>query len=150
MAQRQSQGLGGSTLKSTNDISGQVTAVTNGNTVGSPNANAVGLTAMLDTSNDDSFVINTTGRTQWSLGVIEDTPKAGDPGKISTVNGTITKVWTGGAITRGDKLVPDTSGRAVTMTTTPAYTFAIALETAAGAGVLISAMLYHIYVPTTP
>jgi hypothetical protein len=55
-----------------NDISGLLTDVTNGNTVGSTKKNAVGLAAMPDTANDDSFVINTTGRTAWSLGVIED------------------------------------------------------------------------------
>lgn len=149
MGAAQSQGLGGLSYKSTNDISGTVADVTNGNTVGSAFKNAVGLAAMPDTANDASFVINTTGRTAWSLGIIQDTPKAGMPGQIASVQGTSCKAWLGGTVTRGDKLVPDTSGRLVTMTTTPAYVVAIAQESGV-VGTLIEAVIYSAYIPTTP
>lgn len=149
MSRRQSQGLGGLSYTSTNDLSGAVTDVTNGNPVGSTKKNAVGLFAIADTANDVSFVVNTTGRTVPSLGVIADTPAAGVPGKIDSVDGTSTKVFCGGTITRGDKLVSDSSGRAVTMTTTPAYVEAIAQESGV-AGQLIEAVIQRRYIPTTP
>ena len=46
MSQSQSQGLGGLSLKSTADLSGTLTDVTNGNSVGTTYKNAVGLFAV--------------------------------------------------------------------------------------------------------
>ena len=149
MSQNQTQGLGGLSYKSTNDLSGTVSDVTNGNTIGSAYKNAVGLFVVADTANADSFVL-ASAITVPVLGVLGDTPLAGQPGQIDSVPGTITKVWSGGVISKGDKLVPDANGRAVTMTTTPAYVGAVALEAATGAGYLISARLAEFYIPTTP
>ena len=148
-SQRQSQGLGGLSLISTNDLSGTVSDVTNGNTIGSAYKNAVGLFVVADTANADSFVL-ASAITVPVLGVLGDTPKAGQPGQIDSVAGTITKVWSGGAISKGDRLVPDSNGRAVSYSTTPCYIGAIALEAASGAGYLISARLAEFYIPTTP
>ena len=148
-SQRQSQGLGGLSLISTNDLSGTVSDVTNGNTIGSAYKNAVGIFVVADTGNADSFVLASV-ITVPVLGVLGDTPKAGQPGQIDSVAGTITKVWSGGAISIGNRLVTDSSGRAVAVSTTPAYVAAVALESASGAGYLISARLAEFYIPTTP
>lgn len=147
--QRQSQGLGGLSLVSTNDLSGTASDVSNGNPIGSAYKNAVGLAAIADTANADSFVL-ASGITVPVLGVIGDTPKAGQSGQLDSVDGTVVKVLSGGAISIGNRLVPDSSGRAVAISTTPAYVFAVALEAATAAGQLIAARLYSVYVPTTP
>ena len=144
MAQAQTQGLGGLTYKSTADLSGTVTDVTNGNPVGSTYKNAVGLAAVADASNACSF--NVAGANALILGVILDTPKAGQAGSIQSVRGSSAKVLSGGVFAIADKLVTDSNGRFVLACATAKLVCAIAQEASTAAGQLVEAVLVDSYV----
>ena len=144
MSQSQTQGLGGLTYKSTNDLSGTVVDVTNGNPIGSTYKNAVGLAAIADTGNACSIVV--AGANALVLGVILDTPKAGQPAQIQSARGTSAKVLSGGVFAIGDKLVTDSNGRAVLAGSTAKLVYAVAQEASTAAGLLIEAVLVDSYV----
>ena len=142
MSQNQTQGLGGLSYKSTNDLSGTVSDVTNGNPVGSLYKNAVGLFAIPDTANACSFVV--AGANAKTIGVICDTPKAGQPGQIQTVGSA--KVFTGGVVAVGDLIQTDSNGRGITASGAAQIIVGRAMEAASAAGQLIEVVLFASYV----
>src|SRR5689334_1292939 len=79
-----------------------------------------------------------------SAGVQQDKPTAqGDAGSVAVV-GQVSKVVAGAAFNAGAKLMVDGSGRGITATTGN-FVNAIALEAAAGAGSVVSALLVGPY-----
>lgn len=144
MSQKQTQGLGGLSYKSTNDLSGSAADVTNGNPIGTTYKNGKGLAVIADTANDCSIVI--AGANARVLGVLADTPKAAQAAKVESVRGTSVKVLTGAAVTRGDNLQTDANGRAITGAGAAQKVFAIAMESASAANRLIEAVLVDVYV----
>lgn len=143
MSQKQTQGLGGLSYKSTNDLSGTVSDVTNGNPVGTQFKNGVGLVVIPDVSNDVSFVL-ASDASKRALGVLTDNPKAGQAGKIDSARGTSTKVLCGATVTRGDKLMPDAYGRSITLTSGGHHGHAEAMESGV-VGQMIEAVLTDEY-----
>ena len=142
MAQAQSQGLGGLSLRSTADLSGTLTDVTGGNSVGTTYKNAVGLAAIYGAA--AYFAV--AGSNAAIIGVICDTPVAGQSGNIQSVRGTSAKVLTGAAVTVGDNLITDSNGAFITATGAAQKVCGIALQTASGAAQLIEAVLVDGYV----
>ena len=142
MSQNQTQGLGGLSYKSTNDLSGTVSDVTNGNTVGSLYKNAVGLFVISDTANACSIVL--AGANAPSIGVLCDTPKAGQPGQVQTVGSA--KVLSGAAVAIGDNIMTDASGRGVPASGATQHIVGKAMEAASAAGQLIEVVLRNDYV----
>ncbi len=141
MSQGQSQGLGGVAYKSTNDLSGTASDVTNGNPIGSTFKNAVGLAVVVDTSNASSVVLASSAVAVKVLGICLNTPKAGDVMQIASARGTSCKVLAGAAVSVGDKIEVDSSGRGITSATAAHKIFGVALEAASGAGVLFECLL---------
>lgn len=144
MGSRQSQGLGGLSFKSTADLSGLVTDVTNGNPIGTTFKNGVGLAVIADVNNDASFVL-AADASKRPLGVLGDNPRAGQAGKVESARGTSTKILTGAAVVRGAVLMPDAFGRGITLTAGAHYGYAVAMESASGANLLIEAVLTDEY-----
>ena len=143
MSQSQPQGLGGMTLKSTADLSGQLVNVTTGNPIGTTYLNAVGLFAAAGVAG--YFAV--AGAGVLPLGVILNTPTSDQPGQLQTVRGTTVKVLSGAAIAIGDMLMIDSAGRAITQTGSGArITVGMALETATAASQLIEAVLLDGYI----
>ena len=68
----------------------------------------------LDTNGQIIVNINNHGN-QGVIGVVQDTPLAGDPGLVCGL-GAITKVMCGGTITAGQAVMSDNLGRAVAAT----------------------------------
>ena len=141
MQYEETQGLGGlGSLKSTNDLSGMVADVTNGNPVGTTCKNGSSLMVIQDTNNDDSFVLAANATTPV-LGVLDDNPKAGQAGKVKSVPGCIYKILAGAQITRGQKIISDAYGRAIPYASSGAgitYVVGIAQESISGAGICVS------------
>lgn len=142
MSQGQSQGLGGISLKSTNDVSGLTADVTNGNPVGTTYKNGIGMAVVADTV-AASFVI--AGSNVVILGVLRTNPKAGQPGQIGTARGGSEKCLAGGTVAVGDKLITDSSGRFITATGAAQKIVGIAVE-AATVGLPFEAVLVDSYV----
>lgn len=74
-------------------------------------------------------------------GILQDKPAAADrPAQVGTTPGRISKMKAGAAITNGDNLTPDSTGRGVTATSGDVVG-AKALEAASGANVIIAVLL---------
>ena len=129
MSQKQTLGLGGLSYKSTSDLSGLVSDVTNGNPIGTKYKNAIGLIVIADVNNDASFVLAADASKPY-LGVLEDNPRAAEPGNIQSNRGASAKVLAGGTVTRGDKIMSDSNGRGVTLTSGGHHGIGIAVESA--------------------
>jgi len=140
MSQKQSLGLGGLGYKSTADLSGTVSDVTNGNPIGTKYKNAIGLAVIADVNADSSFVLAADASKPY-LGVLDDNPRAGEPGNVQSARGSSAKCLAGAAVTRGDKVMSDAYGRAITLTGGGHHGFGIAMESAAAAGALIEVVL---------
>ena len=90
----------------------------------------------LDTANNESVVV-CSANSDRVVGVVTNKPTAGQPATVMCYG--ITKVQAGGTITRGDPLMSDASGHAVTATgTNPS--FALALSSSAS-GQLFDALI---------
>ena len=146
MSQSQSQGLGGLSYKSTNDLSGTATDVTNGNAIGTTYKNGIGMAVIADASNANQVVL--AGANALILGVLQNNPKAGEAAQIQSVRGTSAKVLVGTvtSIVPGAKLITDSSGRFVIATSSAQLVCAIAMETPTNAGDLIEAVLVDSYI----
>ena len=143
MSQRQTQGLGGlGNLKSTADLSGQVTDVTNGNPIGSTYKNGAGLFVIYGAAGYFALA----GANARCIGVLDNTPKAGQAGNIQSVRGTTAKVLSGGIIAVGALLQTDAYGRVATAASSAQVIVAQALEAATAAGQLIEVVLMDSYV----
>ncbi len=145
MSQKQSQGLGGLSYKSTNDLSGTASDVTNGNANGGTTyKNAIGMALVADTANACSVVL--AGANVKILGVCANNPKAGEPAQLDSVRGTSTKVLVGAAVAKGDKLMTDSNGRFITAASTAQHICGVAMEAASAAGQMVEAVLLDDYV----
>ncbi len=103
--------------------------------------------ADLSASQFCAVVVNNTGKVAVAGanvridGILEDTPNAA--GKRESICGSgITRVKAGGAVTAGDLLETDSSGRAVTSSTAGHLVFGVALASASGAGSLIPVRVF--------
>ena len=143
MSAAQDLGIGGLAYTSTNDLSGTVTDVTNGNPIGSTFKNGTGMAVIVDTANEASVVL--AGANALILGVLINTPKAGEAAAIQSVRGSAAKVLLGGTVAKGDKLNTDSSGRLVTATTGAQLICAQAQE-AGVVGQLVQAVLLDSYI----
>lgn len=144
MSQEQDLGLGGLAFRSTNDLSGTLTDVTNGNPLGSPFKNGAGLAVVIDPSNSKNVVL--AGANVPIIGVLANTPKAAEAADVRGVRGSSRKVLAGAAIAVGAKLSTDAYGRMVTAAGAAQIIVAIAAEAASAAGDLIEAVLIDSYV----
>lgn len=144
MSQSQGLGIGGLSYKSTNDLSGLATDVTNGNPIGTAFKNGIGLAVIADVNNDVSIVL-ASDQTKRVVGVLMDNPKAGQPCQVRTVRGASAKCLAGAVVTRGDKVMSDAYGRAITLTAGGHHGFGVAMESAAAAGALIEVVLSDEY-----
>lgn len=88
---------------------------------------------------DASGTLATPGAGGYAIGVIQDTPIAGEPGAVC-FPGDITKVHCGGAFSPGDDLATNASGYAV-VATSGAYVLGQALVT--GANTKIATILFQ-------
>jgi hypothetical protein len=140
----QSQGLGGLSYKSTNDLSGTVADVTNGNPVGTPYKNGKGLVVIQDSANDLQVILAADASLRV-LGVLGNAPKAGQAAQVKSVRGTSAKVLSGAAFIKGSKLMPDANGRSILLTAGGHHGHAVAMEAATAAGQLIEAVLTDEY-----
>ena len=145
MSQAQPQGLGGLSYKSTADLSGMVSDVSNGNAIGTTYKNGIGMAVIADANYANQVVLATNGD-DLILGVLANNPKAGEAAQIQSVRGSSAKVLAGAAITAGDKLITDSSGRFITASGAAQLVCGIAMEAATGAGDLIEAVLVDSYV----
>jgi len=94
----------------------------------------------LEWDGSDATVANAI--TDVPVGVLQNKPTADRAAEVVMLGGT--KLVAGGAITAGDLIGVDTSGRAVALTVgtdTTAYILGRALSSATGAGIIISAMI---------
>jgi hypothetical protein len=150
MSYEESQGLGGlGSLKSTNDLSGTVSpGVTNGNPVGTLYPNGANLIMKQDPANDNSFV-PAAAATDIPIGVLDDNPMACQAGNIKSVGGTIKKVLSGAAVTRGQRVVSDAYGRGIPYAGVPAFVVGIAMESVAAAGLPFAVELRFMTVDVT-
>lgn len=139
----QDQGLGGLAYKSTNDLSGLASDVTNGNAIGTTYKNGIGMAVVPDTT-DGQVVL--AGANAFILGVLRNNPKEGEAAAIASVRGTSVKVLAGAAITMGDPLQTDSSGRFITAASSAQKIVARAMQAATAAGQLIEAVLLDGYV----
>lgn len=144
MSQKQDLGIGGLAYKSTNDLSGTAADVTNGNPIGSTYKNGIGMAIIPDVSNANQVVV--AGANALILGVLNNAPKAGEAADVQGVRGSSAKVLAGAAITAGDNLQTDSSGRFITATGAAQKVCARAVEAATAAGDLIEAVLLDGYV----
>lgn len=144
MSQQQLMGLGGVSFKSTNDLSGTTTDVTNGNTVGSPKKSGLYMAVIADTANADSIVI--AGANALVLGFLQNRPAAGEIAQVYGVRGGTTKALAGASTSKGDKLITDSSGRVVTATTGAQLICGVCMEAATAAGDIIEIMLVDSYI----
>lgn len=143
MSQRETQGLGGhGSLKATADMSGTVSDVTGGNTVGSTYKNGCGLFVIPGAAG--YFAV--AGANALALGVLCDSPKLGQAGNIQSVRGTVAKVVSGGVFAVGDVLITDSNGAAVIGSSTAQKICAKALEASTAAGQVVAVMLLDGYV----
>ena len=141
MSQQQTQGLGGLSYKSTSDLSGTVSDVTNGNAIGTTYKNGIGLAVIADVNNANSVVVATNGN-ELILGFLQNNPKAGEAAQIGSVRGASYNAVAGEAGTAiNAKLVTDTYGRVVAAAAAGSGTaqviIGIAMETPTAAGDLI-------------
>lgn len=143
MSQEQDLGVGGLAYLSTNDLSGTVADVTNGNSLGTTYKNGIGM-AIIPDSTAGQVVI--AGSNALILGVLQNNPKALEAANIHSVRGMSCKVLAGAAITMGDALITDSSGRFITATGAAQKIVARAMEAASAAGNLIEAVLLDSYV----
>lgn len=72
-------------------------------------------------------------------GVLQDKPTAAAQASQVAIGG-VTKLVTGAAVTAGDRLMADASGRAITATSGN-FVNAVALASSSGAGVIIPAII---------
>lgn len=138
MSAAQDLGIGGLAYSSTNDLSGTVSDVTNGNTLGTTFKNGVGMAVIADSSNEASVVL--AGANALILGVLINNPKAGEAAAIQSVRGSAAKVLAGASFSIGNKLTTDAYGRFVTATTSQIVA-AVAVEASSAAGNLVQATL---------
>lgn len=144
MSQQQDLGLGGLSYKSTNDLSGTAADVTNGNAIGTTFKNGIGMAIIPDTANANQVVL--AGANAFILGVLNNNPKANEAADVRGVRGSSMKVLAGAAISVGDNLQTDSSGRFITGAGAAQKVVARALEAATAAGDLIEAVLLDGYV----
>lgn len=145
MSGYQDLGIGGLAFLSTNDLSGLVSDVTNGNTLGTTFKNGVGMCVTMDTANAASVILQTTSKAPI-VGILLNNPKAGEGAQIQSVRGSSAKVLAGAAISKGDYLMTDTSGRLITATSGAVSVVAQASEAASAAGNLIQAVILDGYI----
>lgn len=144
MSQQQELGVGGLAYKSTNDLSGSVSDVTNGNSLGSTFKNGAGMALVADTANAGSVIL--AGANAPILGVLQNTPKAGEAADVRGLRGSSMKVLAGAAFAIGDSLMTDSSGRFIKAAGAAQKIVAIAMESSLAAGDLIEAVLIDSYV----
>lgn len=144
MSQEQSLGVGGLAYQSTNDLSGLVSDVTNGNALGTTFKNGIGMAVIPDTGTAGNIVL--AGANALILGVLQNNPKAGEAAAVGSLRGASYKVLAGAAIAVGDPLQTDASGRFITGAGAAQKVCARALEAASAAGNLIEAVLLDSYV----
>jgi hypothetical protein len=77
--------------------------------------------------------------TTLSIGILLNEPPSGSPGTVAIAG--VTKAKCGAAVTAGDQLMSDTSGRVITATGSGAYVIGVALETSANADEIIRILL---------
>ena len=143
MMTNETQGLGGiGSLKSTADLSGTLTDVTGGNPTGTTYKNGAGLAVVAGA--EGYFAV--AGANALVLGVLADTPKAGQPARIDSVDGLVVSVMSGGVFTVGDKLITDSNGASVLAGSTAKLVYAIALQASTAAGQIVKAQLRNSYV----
>ncbi len=143
MSQSQDLGLGGLSFQSTNDLSGTAVDVTNGNALGTTYKNGIGMAIIMDTTAGAVVIAGSNARI---LGVLRNNPKAGEAANVGCVRGASEKVLAGAAISVGDPLMTDSSGRFITAASSAQKICAIATEAATAAGNLIEAVLVDGYV----
>lgn len=143
MSQQQEQGLGGLAYQSTNDLSGTATDVTNGNSQGTTYKNGIGM-AIIPDSTAGAIVI--AGSNALILGVLQNNPKAGEAANVGTTRGCSYKGLAGAAISMGDNLMTDSSGRFITAASTAQKVCGRAMEAASAAGNLFEFVLLDSYV----
>ena len=144
MSQKQTLGVGGLSYKSTADLSGLLTDVTNGNPVGTAKKNGIGLIVIADVNADVSVVLAADASKPY-VGVLEDNPRAAEPANVQSNRGASAKVLAGAAVTRGDKIMSDAYGRGITLTSGGHHGIGIAMESAAGAGSLFEMVIADSY-----
>lgn len=143
MSQQQDLGIGGLAYLSTNDLSGTATDVTNGNAQGTTYKNGVGMAVIPDSAAGSIIIAGANARI---IGVLQNNPKAGEAANVGAVRGASYKVLAGAAITMGDDLITDSSGRFITATGAAQKVVGRAMEAASAAGNLIEAVLLDGYV----
>lgn len=144
MSKEQDLGLGGLSLRSTNDLSGTLTDVTNGNPLGSPFKNGAGLAVVIDPSFAGNIVL--AGANVPIIGILSNTPKANEGAQVQGVRGSSRKVIAGAAFSVGAKLMTDAFGRLVTASGAAQNIVAVAVEAASAAGDIVEAVLLDSYV----
>ena len=77
--------------------------------------------------------------TTLSIGILQNEPPSGSPATVAIAG--VSKVLAGAAVTAGDQVMSDTSGRAITATGSGAYVLGVALETAANANEVIRVLI---------
>ena len=84
--------------------------------------------------------VNITGAGEQAIGVLQDDPDAAGKSAAVWGPGSTSKVVAGAAVTAGDKVMSDATGRAITATSTN-FINGVAIEAAAGAGAVITVLL---------
>src|SRR3990167_181288 len=107
MSQEQDLGLGGLAFTSTNDLSGTVADVTNGNALGTTYKNGIGMAVIMHTVAGEIVLAGANGKI---VGVLKNNPKAGEAASVGSVRGTSQKVLAGAAFEAGDFLMTDSYG----------------------------------------
>ena len=106
-------------------------------TAGADLTGKLNLIAKFDTSGN---VVVAAGATDKMIGVIREEATSGNPATIQF--GGVGKVISGGVIAAGDLLTSDGSGKAIATTSSGNRIIGIADKAAAGANVVISALLF--------
>lgn len=89
-------------------------------------------------------VVTTTAATQIPLGVLQNRPASGQAAEVRVNSGSTTKCVCGAAVTAGQEIMSDASGRGITATTTNEV-IGIALTSTANANELFDLLVrpYH-------
>lgn len=107
------------------------------------------LTASADLSSSQFLFVKASGvgtvavcaaSTDAPIGVLQNKPTSGQEAEI--VNGGITKVVAGAAVTAGAEVMSNASGQAITAATAGNRIAGVALETATASGQIIAVLLY--------
>lgn len=145
MSAEQDLGIGGLAYQSSNDLSGLVSDVTNGNSLGTTFKNGIGMGVTIDPAAEGSIILQTTTKAPI-VGVLKNNPKAGEAANIGSVRGSSQKVLAGAAFAVGDLLMIDGSGRFIKATSSAVSVVAQAAEAASAAGNLVQAVLLDAYI----